>query len=154
MKSSRENDQRSGRAPLSIFVDANIIVSGLVFAGNEALLLKLGTTRACNLLTTSRVMAEVEQTLRAKEFRFAADKVAELLSIVNRSVRARDDVSEIELKKRYDRLNDKKDIHVLAAFEVLRCDILVTGDKELVSKVGNAKSTKRTLQLILREEHD
>jgi len=152
MKSSSEKDQSSGRGPLSVFVDANTLVSGLLFEGNEALLLKLGAVGACRLFTTLRVMTEVAQTLRAKDFRFTEDDIASLLSLAHRSVRVRENPTEFDLKRHYHRLNDKKDVHVVAAFEKLKCDVLVTGDKELLAKVPNATSTREVLKMILNHE--
>jgi len=56
-----------------------------------------------------------------------------------------------ELKKHLTRLDDKKDVHVLAGYEKLKCDILVTGDKELLKKVTGAKTTRETLEILLGE---
>ncbi|MGD0175581.1 MAG: hypothetical protein ABSC50_02010 [Candidatus Bathyarchaeia archaeon] len=49
----------------------------------------------------------------------------------------------------YARLDDKKDVHVLAAFEKFKCDVLVTGDGELLKKVKGANTTKQALGRIL-----
>jgi predicted nucleic acid-binding protein len=137
MKSSRENERSYGRAkaPLSIFIDANTIVSGPLFNGTEALL-KLGVARACELLTTAQVIEGVSRTLRAEEFKLSGDDVARILSSVYRAVSVRESLRESDLEKHYGRLNDKKDVHVLVAFGKLKCDILVTGDQELLAKVN------------------
>jgi len=150
MRSSKENVQGFGKTGLSLFIDANTIVSGLLFSGNEALLLKLGAAGACRLLTTEQVMGEVAQTLRAEEFKFSAEEAAALLSSAYRAVQVHANVRESELENRYDRLNDKKDVHVLAAFETLKCDMLATGDKELLAKVSAAKTTRKTLEAALQ----
>lgn len=65
--------------------------------------------------------------------------------IVHENVRRED------LESCYARLDDKKDAHVLAAFDKSKCDILVTDDKELLKKVKEAETTKRALEIILRE---
>ena len=51
------------------FVDANTIVSGLLFAGNEAVLLELGRLRALRLLTNEYVLGEVRAALKRQELR-------------------------------------------------------------------------------------
>lgn len=151
MRSSRENEQRSGKRQLSVFVDANTIVSGLVFEGNEALLLKLGSVGACKLVTTRYVIDEVSRVLGAKEFGLGQDEISSLLSVVYGTVVVHEDLKQQELKKYFSRLDDKKDAHVLAAYEKFKCDILVTGDKELLKKVTRAKTTRRVLEMLLRE---
>ncbi len=149
MRSLRGNEQGSGNVRLRVFVDANTIVSGLIFEGNEALLLKLGAVGACKLVTTRYVLDEVGQVLRSREFRLGQEEVASLLSFMNRCTLVYENVRLEELQEYQTRLDDKKDAHVLAAFERLRCDILVTGDKELLRKVRGAKTTRQALEILL-----
>ena len=42
-------------------------------------------------------------------------------------------------------------MHVLAAFEKFKCDMLVTGDKQLLKKVKRAQTTRKALGVILAE---
>jgi len=149
MTSSRENEQSIGKKRLSVFVDANTIVSGLVFEGNEALLLKLGAIGACRPVATRNVIDEVVAVLRSKEFRLNQDEISSLLSIVYGSITVHEDLKLHEMLKYFPKLNDKKDVHVLAAFEKLKADILVTGDKELLRRVARAKTSRQTLEMIL-----
>jgi len=149
MRSSRENEQDFGKKSLSIFVDANTIVSGLMFEGNEAVLLKLGAIDACTLVTSRYVIDEVARVLQRREFRIGKDELPLLLQFVNRAVLVREDVGQHDLERCYARLDDKKDVHVLAAFEKFKCDVLVTGDGELLKKVKGAKTTRQTLGIIL-----
>ncbi len=149
MRSSRENEQSSGKRQLNVFVDANTIVSGLIFEGNEALLLRLGAIGACKLVTTRYVIDEVSKVLRAEEFGLGADQIAALLSLVYRTVALHEDLKQHELKKYFPKLDDKKDVHVLGAYEKFKCDILVTGDKELLKKVTGAMTTRRILEMLL-----
>jgi len=149
MRSSRENEQDFGKKSLSIFVDANTIVSALIFEGNEALLLKLGAIGACTLVTSRYVIDEVARVLQRREFRIRKDELPLLLQFVNRAVLVREDVGQHDLETCYARLDDKKDVHVLAAFEKSKCDVLVTGDGELLKKVKGAKTTRQALGRIL-----
>lgn len=45
------------------FVDANTLVSGLVFSGNEAILLELGRFGVCEFVTNGYVLEEVRDVL-------------------------------------------------------------------------------------------
>jgi predicted nucleic acid-binding protein len=151
MRLSRENERDFGKKSLSIFVDANTIVSGLVFEGNEALLLKLGAIGACSLITTRYVIDEVYKALAMEEFNLGRDEINTLVSVVYKAVVVHEDLNNLELKKYLPRLDDKKDVHVLAAYEKLKCDILVTGDRELLKKVTGSKTTRQTLRMLLAE---
>jgi putative PIN family toxin of toxin-antitoxin system len=152
MRSSRENEESSGKKPLTIFVDANTIVSGLVFEGNEALLLRLGRTGLCRLVTTRYVIDEVARVLQAGEFRFGEEEIVSLITYVNRCMTVCENVTPEKLRKYSSTLRDKKDVHVLAAFHDLKCDIMVTGDKELLVKVTRARTTRQALEILLSEK--
>jgi len=152
MRSSRENEESSGRKPLRIFVDANTIVSGLVFEGNEALLLRLGRIGLCRLVTTRYVIDEVARVLQAGEFRFSEEEIVSLISYVNRCMTVYETPRPEKLRKYSSTLQDKKDVHVLAAFHELKCDIMVTGDKELLGKVTKAMATRQALEILLSEK--
>jgi predicted nucleic acid-binding protein len=103
------------------------------------------------LVTTRYVIDEVSKALRTKEFKLDRERVVSLLSWVHGAATVHEDLKEQELKKHFSRLDDKKDVHVLSAFEKLRCDILVTGDKELLKKVTGAMTTRRVLRMLLAE---
>lgn len=148
MKLWRENEQDSGKR-LTVFVDANTIVSGLLFEGNEALLLRLGKTGLCTLVTTSYVIEEVNGVLHAEEFHLSEEEIAAYLSYTSKCIRVSESLKRSQLRKYFSRLTDKKDVHVLAGFSELDCDVLVTGDKELLKKATKAKTTRQTLELLL-----
>lgn len=151
MRSSRENEKDSGKKPLSIFIDANTIVSAMIFEGNEALLIKLGSAGACRLVTSHYVIEEVVRVLQSREFRISHDEIPFVLQPLRRAIIVHENVGPRDLEDRYTRLDDKKDLHVLAAFEKSKCDMLVTGDKELLKKVKGARTTKQALEIILGE---
>jgi predicted nucleic acid-binding protein len=146
---SRENEPSSGRKRLKVFVDANTVVSGLVFEGNEALLLRLGAIRLCTLVTTQYVMDEVNQALRAKEFGLTEDEVETLITLAYKCMTVHKGPNRDLLHRYSSRLDDKKDLHVLASFEGLDCDMLVTGDRELLRKVNGAKTTRQAIEMLL-----
>ena len=146
---SRENERGSGKKRLKVFVDANTIVSGLVFEGNEALLLRLGAIRLCSLVTTRYVMDEVHQALTAREFGLTEDEVEGLITFAYKCITVYEGRNRDQLHRYSSRLDDKKDLHVLASFEGLDCDMLVTGNRELLRKVDRAKTTTQAIETLL-----
>lgn len=77
------------------------------------------------------------------------DIVVKLLSYVNKCVVVHEGMPQTELESYLSRLDDKKDTHVLAAFEKLKCDVLATGDKELLRKVAGAQTTRQISEMLL-----
>jgi predicted nucleic acid-binding protein len=146
---SRENEPGSGRKRLRVFVDANTIVSGLVFEGKDALLLRLGAIRLCTLVATQYVMDEVNQALRAKEFGLTEDEVETSITLAYKCMTVHRGPNHDQLRRYSSRLDDKKDLHVLASFEGLDCDVLVTGDRGLLRKVNGAKTTRQAIKTLL-----
>ena len=133
-----------------IFVDANTIVSGLLFEGDESLLIRLGMVRLCELVTSEYVVEEVKRVLRSNRFNLSEDDVAFLISYLHRCIRVYTSPTSEEINRNLSRLGDKKDVHVLVAFEKFECNLLVTGDAELLSRVKRAKRTRQALELLLK----
>jgi putative PIN family toxin of toxin-antitoxin system len=114
----------------SYFLDANVIISGLLWNGNERELLLLGENQKIIALTSAYVLKQVEDVLH----RMNLDdiKITEFL-VYLRSFTQLIDVSKDDVMKYWDVLNDKTDVPILAAAIASKC-ILVTGDKELLEK--------------------
>ena len=127
-------------------------MSGLLFEGNEDLLIRLGRTELRRLVTTRHVIDEVTRVLQAREFRFSDEEIASLISYSNRCLMVHENVTQEELCKCLSTLQDKKDVHVLAAFHELKCDIMVTEDKELPGNVTKPRSTRQALEILLGEK--
>ena len=128
------------------FLDANIIISGLLWKGNERILLESGNEGKVALVTSVYVLKEIDDVL--KRMNFDEDKVYEFF-IYLRSFIELKDVSLKDVKKYWDALNDKGDVPILAAAIKAKC-VLVTGDKELLSKGSkfiNVKNAKQVLGL-------
>jgi putative PIN family toxin of toxin-antitoxin system len=126
------------------FLDANILISGMLWNGNERKLLLLGEKKKRTLLTSVYVLKEVEEVL--EEFDFDEEKIAESLVYLSSFIELVD-VSREETEKYWDALDDKDDVPVLAA-AIKSKSILVTGDKGLIEKgkkYVTVKSTKEVL---------
>jgi putative PIN family toxin of toxin-antitoxin system len=113
---------------MRIFIDANVIVSGMVFEGNERKSLTYGTEKKI-LVTSEHIIEEVRRTM---EIKFPQkERIEEFLSILG---------IEVVEKKRYSgeiekhaKVRSRKDRHVLACASVSKCEYIVTGDKDLLS---------------------
>lgn len=115
------------------FVDANTVVSGLLFAGNEAVLLKLGRLGALRLVTNEYVLGEVRGVLKREEFRLTEEERRRLMRYALECISVVENPSKEEIKRHYGLLRDKKDLPVVLGAKKENCECLVTGDKELLS---------------------
>ena len=134
---------------MKLFVDANILISGLLFEGNERLLLELGGYGTCELLTIEYVRGEVRDFLSRPRLRLSEEEQRKLLAILDRSVLSRPDPPDADVREALGRLRDEDDIPVLVGFEASGADYLVTGDRELRSSSRKAITTRRVLVLLL-----
>lgn len=138
----------SGRS-IKAFLDANTLISGLLFKGNEATLLELGRIKAIQLVTNNYVMDEVRHVLQRPEFNLNQNEINELWRYLNTCLTIQAVPSLPEIQNNFDLLDDKKDIPVALGFQNSDATYLVTGDKELFRKIQNTITTKRILEKIL-----
>jgi putative PIN family toxin of toxin-antitoxin system len=140
---------------MKIFVDANI-VSGLLFSGNESVLLELGRLGALRLVTNEYVLQEVKKVLERKEFSLTDAERQHLLRYVLECISVVENPRKEEIEKYYNLLRDKKDLPVLLGAKKENCDYLVTGDRELLSekvkRFVNSITTSELLERLVREK--
>lgn len=134
---------------MKLFVDANTLVSGLLFAGNERLLLELGRFGVCELITNAYVREEVIEVLGRSHLRLSEEDQRRLIAWLGRSVTVIADPTVEMLRAAKGRVSDAEDLPVLVGFEYSGCDHLVTGDRKLREEVPKAVSTRQALELIL-----
>lgn len=126
------------------FLDANIIISGLLWKGNERDLLILGESGKVTLVTSGYVLMEIERVL--SQMGFDETKIIESL-VYLRSFITLVNVSEKDVKKYWNSLKDKSDVPVLAT-AIKSKSILVTGDKELLNVGPKFVLVKRTVEVL------
>lgn len=134
---------------LKLFLDANTAISGLFFDGNEAKLLELGKLGLCNLIISEYVLKEIVRVLRSARFGLSEEEISFLISYLFSCAKLYKDSPPKYIKAHYHELKDEKDVPVLAGFLFLKCDYLITGDKELLKKVERATAAKKIIKLIL-----
>jgi putative PIN family toxin of toxin-antitoxin system len=141
-----------GKKPLKAFLDANTIVSGLIFEGNEATLLELGRIGAVQLVTNNYVLAEVQAVLRRAEFSLSDEEFTGLIRYLHECLTVIEDPPNEEILSNSDLMRDKKDIPVALGATNSGSSYLVTGDKELLEKLDALSIiTSSLLRLILSD---
>jgi len=114
---------------MRIFIDANVLISGIVFEGNEREFLKKSISREIQLISSEDVINEVTKIIEMK-FPECIDLYRELLTIL--------DIEIIPRKKYRDKIKsytvirDKNDRHILVSAAEGKCDYIATGDKDLL----------------------
>jgi putative PIN family toxin of toxin-antitoxin system len=141
---------------MKVFVDANTIVSGLLFVDNEATLLELGRLGALRLVTNEYVLKEIREVLKKEKFRLTEEERQHLMKYTLECILVVENPSNEEIKKHYDLLVDKKDLPVVVGAKKENCECLVTGDKELLSKrvkeFVNSTTTSELLGKLIKEK--
>ena len=141
---------------MRVFVDADTILSGLLFAGNESVLLELGRLRALRLVTNEYVLGEVREVMKRKDFRLTEEERQHFMEYTLECISIVKDPSEEEIQRHYDILFDKKDLPILIGAKNENCDYLITGDKELLSekikKLVNSTTTSELLEKFVKEK--
>ena len=114
-----------------VFLDTNILVSGMVFAGNERKLLDAIIDGKLGLVLSAGVIDEANTVLK-KKFPKQAVLFPLFLRLVKHELVPKSAYKSSE--KRYSELvSDKADVSILAAAATSRSDYLVTGDKGLLA---------------------
>lgn len=131
---------------MRVFVDANTLVSGLIFEGNESQILELGEVGVIELLTSTEIFEEVGDAIARDEFNHGADEIKNLMGYLQRTVQILKKPDYNAVKEVSQLLDDKEDAHVWAGLVYSDADYLVTGDKELLRRVDRAIRTKDLLK--------
>lgn len=116
--------------PARFFLDANVLISGLLFRGPERELLLAAEAGLFQALTSDYVLREVERVLRDK-FRLPAEAVEEALETL--PVQRTPDPADGIVAEAEAVLRDPADAPVLAAAWEAGVKALVTGDQDLLT---------------------
>lgn len=117
---------------VNFFIDANVLVSGMVFRGNEYRLLlnTIPGNSEHSFVTSEHVMDEIIKVM-VEKFPKHVNLAKEFFSCLEIKVISRE-IYRGEMRK-VTEIRDKHDKHVLASAFSAKCDIIVTGDKDLLS---------------------
>jgi len=136
---------------MRIFIDANILISGIVFEGNEREFLKKSISKEVQLVSSEDAINEVSKIIEMKFPEFI-NLYYELLTILDIEI-----ISRKKYKNRikdYTMIRDKNDRYILASAAEGKCDYIATGDKDLLvlieyenSKIVNVRSLMKSLNI-------
>ena len=114
---------------MRVFLDSNVIVSGIAFRGNEHEILRFSFIRGSDFVISDDVRDEALRVLRQGFPKVRAD-VEEIVSLVRAEVVPRRSY-EARLRD-FPRLRDPNDAHILAAAVVAGCEVIATGNQDLL----------------------
>ena len=114
---------------MRVFIDSNIVISAIVYDRNELDVIDDLKRKGHQLVITDHVHEEI--------FRTMLEKFPEYLSVIDEfilisrmeTVPAKNYIDSID---QYDMVRDKHDRHVLAAAVAAKCELIITGDKDLL----------------------
>ncbi len=137
---------------MKLFVDANTLVSGLVFEGNESLLLDLGRLGVCELVANEYIREEVRDVLARPHLRLSRPEREAALAVLSRHVTILEDPPADALAAARGRIPDDDDLPILVGFERSDCDLLVTGDRKLRDRVPGAVTARTAIKRVLSQD--
>lgn len=114
-----------------IFVDTNVLVSGICFAGLPYEILRLATAREIRLVLSPMVLDETRRVIR-EEFPQHAARLERLLLLLPCDLQADPTASEVD--SNVDLVRDRRDIPIALSAIASRADALVSGDKHLTAQ--------------------
>ena len=123
---------------MRVFLDSNVIVSGIAFRGNEHEILKFSFLRGSDFVISDDVRDEVLRVLRG-DFPKLRAEVEEIVSLVRAEVVPRRSY-EARLRD-FPQIRDPNDAHIRAAALVTGCDVIATGDRDLLV-LGEVEGTR------------
>lgn len=115
--------------PSRIFFDSNVVISAIVFGGNELEAIIKSSRARHELFISQDVLEEASKVVLAK-FPEHIDHIAQFIEYAMFDV-----IPEHKYLTSIDRfpeVRDFKDRHILAAASAANCDYVVTGDSDLL----------------------
>ncbi|MHB1455576.1 MAG: putative toxin-antitoxin system toxin component, PIN family [Armatimonadota bacterium] len=134
-----------------VLIDTNILLSGLIWSGNESHLLDMSVSGEICLLIPQFVIDEARQVL-ANKFPIHAHLLDEVLNIIAHEILDRPSAEKIESAQSL--LRDPNDAEVMASIIEFNPDFAVTGDKDLLTpEVHAIFPTCRCIEFFHRLTH-
>lgn len=117
---------------MKFFFDANVLISGMVFRGNEfRLLLNIMPGKSKHYCVTSKHVIDEITRVMVEKFPKHVNLSKEFFSCLEIEVISKDNY--MHQMKEVVEVRDKHDRHVLASAQMAKCEVIVTGDNDLLS---------------------
>lgn len=126
------------------FLDTNIIISGLLWKGNEEEILESSREGRIEIITSRYVLKEAESIL-AEKFKFAPGDILRMMEYIAEVCSEIVEVQVDEALEMAGKVSDKNDAPILAA-TIKSGSVLITGDKRL------AEDAKRFVKVLSASE--
>lgn len=134
---------------MRIFIDSNVLISALVFDGNELNLIFSSMNMGHTLVISEHIEEEVFRTMLEK-FPEHSKIMHEFINLASFEIFAKEKYQDNI--NNFDIVRDRHDRHVLASAASAKCDMIVTGDKDLLilkmSQNMKILTSKEALKLI------
>ncbi len=114
-----------------VFIDSNILISGLAFNGNEETILRLAGDNLVCLVISEAVLKEVRNVIQRKFPELIADVDELLTKVLWETVEF---PSHEEVAYAQTIVRDPNDAAVLASILLSKPDIALSGDKDLLTE--------------------
>jgi putative PIN family toxin of toxin-antitoxin system len=114
-----------------VFVDTNVIVSGICFGGLPYEILRLAIAGEIRLVLSRMVLDETRGVIH-EDFPQHAASLERLLLVLPHDLQSDPTANEVE--RNLDLVRDRKDVPIALSAIASRADALVSGDKHLASK--------------------
>lgn len=146
-KKERESGKKSMRKALRVFIDTNVLLSGLLFSGNEHRILKSAQPGKLKLMISQDVIEEAEAVIRRKFFE-AIDLFYRFLEELNFEYLPREEYQKLTQRYR-NIIRHDADLPILTSAVIARSDFLVTSDKHFhTTKVKKLLRIVRPIELL------
>jgi len=116
--------------PYRVFIDTNILLSGLAFGGNETRLLRLAGDGRVRLVLSAAVLHEIRDVVNRKFPELAGDLDEFLERVSWESV---DYPPPCAVESALSSVRDPDDAPILASILLAKPDFALTGDKDLLT---------------------
>lgn len=128
---------------MRLFIDTSVLISAMVFSGNEYRMLQKALDRNVEVYISEHILDEAVRVMSEK-FPEYLPEFNEFLNVADLQIIPKE--RYIDELSRYDDVRDKYDRHVLACAIAVKCEIIVSSDKDLLEygtgaiKIYNAKT--------------
>jgi len=136
-------EKKSKKQPPRVFLDSNVVISGLVFPRWPYEIIKYGEAQEIKIVLCSLIIKEVQARI-AVTFPSYLDRFHRFISASSYEITAIP--SKNKLKKYSDLVRDKKDIPIALSAIKAKVDYLVSNDKDFTAQDQTTKQLRKYIQ--------
>ena len=112
-----------------LFIDTNVLVSGIVFDGNELEVMIKSLESGDEIYISEHILEEATRVFM-KKFPKHLDMFEKFIELADIKIVEKEDYREAI--QDFDDIRDKYDAHVVACADKKGCDFIISGDKDLL----------------------